>query len=147
MEGRLSKHSLTSQDRPRDLCSYFNSPIVVLVSFSYQRHQQAGIGNRVHPREKPLREETSGGPPLIMPAYFFHTGSLFSSFSFERVASRDRRTSRPAGNPVMRDFSRRRSSSSSGRRIVSVLLIVHYCNTPELSVLRAAHVALSMQML
>src|SRR5271156_3595041 len=75
----------------------------------------------IHLREYPLRDERSGGPSFKMPAYFLQGASL--SFSLASVSSSDMRTSRPAGSPVMRDFSRNRSSSSSGRRIVSVLLI------------------------
>src|SRR5216684_95953 len=119
------QHSLARQSGPCDLPCYLDSPIVILVVFPCQGDQQACIGDGVHPREKPLREETSGGPPLITPAYFLQG----CSGSLESAVSRDSRTTRPTGRPVRRDFSRSRSSNSSGRRIVSVLLIVNYCNT------------------
>ena len=64
----------------------------------------------------------------MVPAYFIQAGS----FSFPKVDSNDSRTTLPTGKPVRRDFSRKRFSSSSESRIVSVLLIRQYCNTPVL---------------
>jgi len=40
-------------------------PLVMSISFSGKGHQKAGIGDRLHPREKPLHMDTSGGPPLV----------------------------------------------------------------------------------
>src|SRR5258708_20789976 len=100
----LSQHGLTRKCRPCDLLRHFDCPIVMLVIRSCQSHQQARIGDGVHPREKPLREETSGGPPLITPAYFFHAASFFVSFSPDSVAFKQRRTHPPARRPRMPDL-------------------------------------------
>ena len=102
---------------------------MVLVVVPGKRHQQAGVGNGPHSRENPLRLETSGGPPLIIPTYFRHASFPLAGWSLESPFSTHCRTTRPTGNPVRRALARRRSSSSSGRRIVSVLLISHNCNT------------------
>src|SRR5712671_619565 len=125
----LCEHRLARQSGPCDLPCYLDSPIVILVVFPCQGHQQARIGDGFHPREKPLREETSGGPPLITPAYFLQGCSV----SLESAVSRDSRTTRPTGRPVRRDFSRSRSSNSSGKRTVSVLLIRSNCNSRDAS--------------
>src|ERR1700730_10765606 len=105
MKCGLCEDSLACQSRPCDLPRYFDSPIVILVVFPGQGHQQAGIGDGLHPREKPLREERSGGPPLITPAYFLQGCSLLSlSLSLESALSSDSRTTRPTGRPVRRAF-------------------------------------------
>src|ERR1700716_2622146 len=122
---RFCEDGLARQSGPCDLSRHLDSPFVILIIFPGKGHQQAGIGDGVHPRENPLREDTSGGPPLITPAYFLHGCSLSLSLllPLESAVSSDSRTTRPNGRPVRRDFSRNRSSNSSGSRIVSVLLI------------------------
>jgi hypothetical protein len=98
--------------------------MVPVVSFE-QGYQKTRVNYGIHFREYPLREERSGGPSFRTPAYFFH--AWFPSGC--KVASNDSRTTLPMGIPVRLDFSRSLSNNSSGRRIVSVLLIWQYCNT------------------
>src|SRR5579864_7175763 len=102
MKRGFREHRLAGQNRPCDLPGYFHSPIVILVFLSGQGHEQACICDCIHPRENPLREETSGGPPLITPAYFLQGSS--SSLSLESVVSRDSRTTRPTDSPVRREI-------------------------------------------
>lgn len=72
MKSGFGEHRFASQDRPCDLLSYLRRPLVILVCLSSERHKQASIGDGIHPRENPFREETSLGPPLITPANFLH---------------------------------------------------------------------------
>src|SRR6266567_5314799 len=76
--------------------------------------------------EKPLRDDRSGGPPLIVPAWRINNCFPLRSLAASSLS----RTRRPTGMPVTREVSRSHSSISSGRRIVSVLLIWQKCNTP-----------------
>src|SRR5579863_9334270 len=95
------------------------------VGFSHKGQKQACVRYAIHRREKPLREERSGGPSFRVPAYFIHGGSACSA----SVISKDWRTTRPTGSPARRETWRRRSSRSLGSRTVNVLPIRHDCNT------------------
>jgi hypothetical protein len=127
MKCRFGQNGLARQDRPRDSLCYFKSPIAKLVSRPHKGYEKPRVRDDVHLREKPLREERSGGP-ITVPAYFIH-GCSFSVQSLESVVSKASRTTRPTGSPVRRATCRRRSSNSLGRRIVSVLPIGNNCNT------------------
>jgi hypothetical protein len=72
MKRGLCQHRLAGQGGPVDLLPDFSSPVVMVVALSRQADKQAGIGYGVHRRENPLRVETSGGPPLMIPTYFRH---------------------------------------------------------------------------
>jgi hypothetical protein len=78
----------------------------------------------IYVREKPFREETSAGPPLIAPAWRMKR-CLPPDFADSNCS----RTSRPTGRPVRREVSLSQSRSSSVRRIVIVRLIRQSCNT------------------
>src|ERR1700693_1754175 len=110
MKCGFGKDRLASQDRPFNLLCDFHGPIVILILVSCNRHEQTCVRDGIHPRENPLREETSGGPPLITPAYFLQGCAL----SFESVVSSAWRTTRPTGSPVRREICRSRSRSSLG---------------------------------
>src|SRR5450755_645654 len=69
--------------------------------------------------EKPLRDDRSFGPPLITPA----NSSRGLSPCWDRVLSRDSRTSFPMGRPLSRAMRRSRSRRGVGSRTLSVLLI------------------------
>jgi len=128
MKCGFGQNSLAGQNGPSNSLCHFESPIAKLVSRTNQSYEEPGVRDDVHLREKPLREERSGGP-ITVPAYFIHGCSL-SAGSLESVVSRDSRTTRPTGSPMRRATCRRRSRSSLGRRTVSVLPISENCNTP-----------------
>src|SRR5271165_6082572 len=129
MKGSFGQHRLARQHWPPDLLRDLRRPIVILVVFPRQSNQKTGVGDGLHRREKPFRVETSRGPPLMMPTYFLQASFLLAGASCERPFSTNWRTTRPTGSPVSRAFSRRRSRSSCGSRMLSVLPIRQDCNT------------------
>src|SRR5436853_6119213 len=102
---------------------------MVLVVPSGECHDEASVGNALHERENPLREETSGGPPAIAPAW--RRKRCFPPLDL--AVSRCSRMRRPTGIPVRRDVSLSQSRISSVRRTVSVCLLRYDCNTPPVT--------------
>jgi hypothetical protein len=76
---------------------------------------ESGIGNSLHRRENPLREDRSG-TPLIFPAWRRNRWFPFSDFALSNCW----RMMRPTGKPVRRDTSFSQANSSSVRRIGNV---------------------------
>ena len=72
MKGSFGQNGFAGQYRPHHSFRNFNRPRVVRIMDFQEGHQEAGVGDGVHLREYPLRDERSGGPPLMMPAYFLH---------------------------------------------------------------------------
>jgi hypothetical protein len=89
-------------------------------------HHKTGVRNASHFLENPLREERSGGPS-IDPEKRMKDLVPFSRFA----RSNSSRTNRPTGTPVLRAVFLSQTASSSGRRIVIVLLmgsiVTHFC--------------------
>src|SRR5947207_13844985 len=52
-----------------DVLRDVDSPKMMLIILAGEGHNEAGIGDGLHERENPLREETSAGPPGIQPAW------------------------------------------------------------------------------
>lgn len=73
-------------------------------------------GEGAYRRENPLREERSGGSPLIAPTCRMNRCLPL----LDLVASRCHRMSRETGTPVRREASRSHSKSSSVTRIVNL---------------------------
>jgi hypothetical protein len=68
MKGRFRKHSLAGQKRLGQSFRDVNGPPVVLVIVPGKSNDETSVGDALHERENPLREETSTGPPVIAPA-------------------------------------------------------------------------------
>jgi hypothetical protein len=68
MKRGFGEHSFASQQWLGDSFGNVNCPVMVPVIPPGEGNDEAGIGDSLHERENPLREETSGGPPLIAPA-------------------------------------------------------------------------------
>src|ERR1700682_368559 len=83
-----------------------------------KRNHKACFRNALHFLDNPLREERSGGPS-IEPEKRMKDLVPFSRFA----RSSSSRTNRPTGTPVLRAVLLSQSASSSGRRIVIVLLM------------------------
>jgi hypothetical protein len=86
-----------------------------MISSVREGDQKPGVGNRLHLREEPFRDERPGAP-LMVPARRMNRGG-FLSF---RARSRWSRTIALFGMPVSRLTLSSHCSSSSVRRIVSV---------------------------
>ena len=67
----LDPDSRTSRWRPGTFYSYSNAgPPVAAVG---EGHQESGVGDASHPREKPFRFERSRGPPRMQPTSFMNS--------------------------------------------------------------------------
>ncbi len=106
-----------------DLRCQVESPAVIPVAPIAKGDEKAGIRNRFHLRENPLRAERSAGPS-IFPAS--RINGRLDSFC---ARSNSRFTMRPRGIPDFRDDSSSHCARSSGSRIVSVVPIRSKCNT------------------
>src|SRR5712675_1498681 len=97
---------------------------MMLIVTVADRDDKTRVGNSFHFPEYPLRVERSAGP---LSAPMCRRNRCLPPLDL--ALSSCSRTSRPIGTPVRREFSFSHASSSSGRRIVNVLLIWQYCNT------------------
>jgi hypothetical protein len=75
VESGLSQHRFTGYRGPCKLRADFDRPIMVLISLPGEGNQETSVGDGIHPRENPFRDETSRGPPLMIPANLRHTCS------------------------------------------------------------------------
>src|SRR6266567_5303128 len=116
MKRRFRENRFASEQGLGDFLGDVNRPRVMVVVGPCKGHDEARVRNGLHERENPLREDTSGGPPLIAPAW--RRNRCFPPPDL--AASSCWRMSRPTGTPVWRDFSLSQLRSSSVRRIVSV---------------------------
>ena len=112
----FSQNSFACQQGISDSLCHIDGPNMVLVVPPGECHYEPGIGNASHERENPLREETSGGPPVIAPAW--RRKGCFPPLAL--AVSSCSRMRRPTGMPVRREVSFSQSTSSSVRRIVNV---------------------------
>src|SRR5579863_7529115 len=69
MKGGLGQHRLTGDYGLSDVLGNVYSPCVMMVSLIAERHDEASVGDGLHRREKPFRDDKSDGP-LILPARF-----------------------------------------------------------------------------
>src|SRR5271167_844416 len=69
MKRRFGEDRLAGQQGLGNSSGNVHSPAVVLVVPSRESDNEAGVGDSLHERENPLREERSGGPPVISPAW------------------------------------------------------------------------------
>jgi len=68
LKGSFGQNSFARQQGFGNSLCDIHGPNMVLVVPSGECPYEAGIGDAFHERENPLREETSGGPPVIAPA-------------------------------------------------------------------------------
>jgi hypothetical protein len=120
----FGQHRLTSEKRFGDLLGQVGRPPVMTVCAVPESHNEASIGNALHRREYPFREERSAGPEMVPACRMKRCLPCCC-----RAVSNRSRMSFPTGTPVAREVSFSQAIISSGRRTVSVLLIWHYCNT------------------
>src|SRR5579859_3765632 len=115
MKGRFRQDSLASQQRLSNSLGNLERPSVIMVSSIAESHEETGVGNSPHVKEKPFRFD-SPEVPSTAPARRMKERLLellaFSSSS---------RTMRPCGTPVFRAVARSHSARSSGRRTEIVL--------------------------
>src|SRR5580700_785962 len=88
-----------------------------------ESHEEAGIGDGFHLREKPFLVERLDGPSTTPASRMNGLLSDFLAFSSSS------RTIRPLGRPVLRAVLSSHCARSSGIRTVIVLLICPKCNT------------------
>jgi len=67
MKGGFGQHCLTGNQGLSDVSCDIHCPRMVMVPLIAERYNKAGIGDSLHRRENPFREDKSGGP-LILPA-------------------------------------------------------------------------------
>lgn len=115
MEGGFRKNGFARQERFRQTLCDADCPVVVHVASSGECDQKAGIREAVHFLEKPWRDETSDGPPRMMPARRINFGR-----SLRRARSSWSRMILPRGRPLIADFSESHSAKSLVRRTVIV---------------------------
>jgi hypothetical protein len=99
-------------------------PLVIPVVGIRERHQESRVGDTLHRREKPLRND-SPRAPRTEPASLMNDGC----FPPSRARSSCSRTIRPFGTPDCFDACSSQEASSFVRRMVTVLLICHEGNT------------------
>jgi hypothetical protein len=120
VECSLSENSLASQKRFGDSNRNLSRPLVVFIVGVRKCHQESGVSDTLHEREKPLRAERSLAPCTV-PASLINEGA-FPPF---RALSSCSRTMRPLGIPDCFDAWSSHDAKSSVSRIVIVLLICH----------------------
>lgn len=113
---RLTKYGFTSKQGFADRVDQRCRPIVVVVVVVTYSYDESRIRNALHRGEYPLRDERSGGPPLMAPTWRKNFCLPVLAFALSSCS----RTSRPTGTPVFREVSLSQVRSSSVRRIVSV---------------------------
>jgi hypothetical protein len=119
LKRNLREHRFASQKRipNRNSAANLAGPLMIPVRLIKERNDKTSISDRSHFLENPLRDERSAGP-LIDPQC-----RMKGLFSFSRLArSNSSRTNRPTGTPVLCEVLLSQSASSSGSRIVIVLL-------------------------
>src|SRR5579863_9333780 len=115
MEGCLRQDGFAGQKGLRNAFGDVHRPRMKTVGAIAKGHDQAGIGNSLHERANPSREERLVGP-LIFPAW--RRNGLSPDSDLAR--SSWWRTIRLTGKPVSRRLSWSHSASSAVRRIVIV---------------------------
>jgi hypothetical protein len=69
MKCRFSEHGFTCQQWHRDRLCNVKGPLVVLIVAPGKGNDESRVRYAFHERENPFRDETSGGPPMISPAW------------------------------------------------------------------------------
>jgi hypothetical protein len=106
---------LAGEERRGDLRRHFHSPCVMAIVAIGESHQKAGVGNPVHERENPFRDDKSRAP-CTEPASFMKPPEgppFFARSSCSRMI-------RPCDMPVLAAVLSSHSASSLVRRIVIV---------------------------
>ena len=81
MMGRFRQNGFASQQRFGNSPGNFQSPSVMLIRAIRESNDETGVGDAIHPLEKPLREERFLGP-LITPAQRMNGLSFLASLAF-----------------------------------------------------------------
>ena len=115
MERRLGQHGLAGQQRLVDVPGDSDRPLVMEVAAVREGHKETGVGNALHPREKPLRADRSRAPRTL-PARRMNDRagpSDLARSSWSRMIF-------PCETPVFLDFSSSHPARSLSRRTVIV---------------------------
>jgi len=115
MKGGLRQDSLAREERLRDLLDYPYRPLVMPVVAVGKGDEEPGVGDALHGREKPLRDERSRAP-RTEPASLRKACRLLAARAFSSWS----RTILPCGTPAFRADSSSHSASSWLRRTVLV---------------------------
>ena len=123
MKGSFRQHGFTGNEGVFNLRGYFYSPLMMDVAAVQKRHDESRVGNPGHALEKPLRVERSTAP-FTLPAK-----CMKGLASLVRITSSASLTRLPLERPEICALCSTHRASSSGRRMLSVVLICHLCTT------------------
>jgi len=123
MKGRLSQHGLAGDERFIDFRGNLYGPTMMDVTSVEKRHDESRVSNACHDFENPFLVDRSAGP-LTLPAKYIKGFS-----SLMRMISSASLTKLPFDLPETSALCSTHRANSSGRRMLSVVLIWQKCTT------------------